>query len=438
MHRRTDLNAGMIRQVAGLAPKVDRSIALRVARAFLSRAVKTFALLGLGGTASLSFAESGAITAIQSHQPPDMSAWMSGAQHVDLTMAADTSSRTPATSSLSPAGFDSLQRDFPSAPNVIAYAPATEMRVTFRSTARGVASGTPGVKAGHAPLDRWQRRARRVAPVHQKPAVSRRMMVRGRLGSDASALARHAGQGTSSQAIANRMHARSSMAGIATGAVDANSADSVEGTRGSAINRQAASLGELTQNANASRLPQLALRAAAGAAGAAGSGSVALGGGATASGERSSAFGEAAVASGVGSVAIGADSVADRDQAVSVGSAGHERQIINVAPGTAPTDAVNVGQLDHATRGLNERIDGVDQSARRGIASASALNIVTPYLPGRTTLNAGIASYRGQAALGIGVSRWNQKGNVNLNLGISTAGGNSTIVRVGIGIVLRA
>jgi autotransporter adhesin len=87
---------------------------------------------------------------------------------------------------------------------------------------------------------------------------------------------------------------------------------------------------------------------------------------------------------------------------------------------------------------LNGRIDDVDRVARRGIAAAAALNIVTPYLPGRTTVNAGMASYRGQSALGIGVSRWNRKGTVNYNLGISTAGGNSTIVRVGLGIVLRA
>jgi autotransporter adhesin len=64
------------------------------------------------------------------------------------------------------------------------------------------------------------------------------------------------------------------------------------------------------------------------------------------------------------------------------------------------------------------------------------LQIVTPYLPGRTTLNAGVAGYRGQAAFGLGVSRWNEKGTINLNAGVASSGSNSTIVRAGIGIVL--
>ena len=85
---------------------------------------------------------------------------------------------------------------------------------------------------------------------------------------------------------------------------------------------------------------------------------------------------------------------------------------------------------------MNNSINNVDKNAAKGIASASALNIVTPYLPGRTTLNAGVANYRGYQAVGLGVSRWNEKGSINYNLGVSTSGGNSTIVRAGIGIVL--
>jgi autotransporter adhesin len=44
-------------------------------------------------------------------------------------------------------------------------------------------------------------------------------------------------------------------------------------------------------------------------------------------------------------VALGGDSVADRANTVSVGGAGAERQVTNVAAGTEDTDAVNVGQL---------------------------------------------------------------------------------------------
>ena len=49
-----------------------------------------------------------------------------------------------------------------------------------------------------------------------------------------------------------------------------------------------------------------------------------------------------------GSVALGANSVANRPNSVSVGSVGKERQITNVAAGTADTDAVNVSQLKAA------------------------------------------------------------------------------------------
>ncbi|MGF6245408.1 autotransporter adhesin [Paraburkholderia sp. GAS38] len=186
------------------------------------------------------------------------------------------------------------------------------------------------------------------------------------------------------------------------------------------------------------------------AAAAAGTDAIAIGNGASASGDaaiaigartkttgnHSVALGDGASAPNNNSVVLGSNSTTDRDNSVSVGSAGNERQITNVAAGTQATDAVNVGQLSNAIGGLNNSISNVDRSASKGIASASALNIVTPYLPGRTTLNAGVANYRGYQALGIGVSRWNEKGTINYNLGVSSSGGNSTIVRAGIGIVL--
>jgi len=50
-------------------------------------------------------------------------------------------------------------------------------------------------------------------------------------------------------------------------------------------------------------------------------------------------------------VAIGAGSVASTDNSVSVGSAGNTRTITNVTAGAAPTDAVNVSQLQASTSG---------------------------------------------------------------------------------------
>lgn len=55
------------------------------------------------------------------------------------------------------------------------------------------------------------------------------------------------------------------------------------------------------------------------------------------------------IANAYGSIALGADSIADRTNVLSIGAAGAERQIINVAAGTQLTDAVNVSQLKGVT-----------------------------------------------------------------------------------------
>uniref|UniRef100_UPI00084753AA beta strand repeat-containing protein n=2 Tax=Burkholderia cenocepacia TaxID=95486 RepID=UPI00084753AA len=53
-----------------------------------------------------------------------------------------------------------------------------------------------------------------------------------------------------------------------------------------------------------------------------------------------------------GGIALGAGSIANRGNALSIGSVGAERQIINVAAGTQQTDAVNVSQLAGVTHAL--------------------------------------------------------------------------------------
>ncbi|MGX7002907.1 YadA family autotransporter adhesin [Caballeronia sp. KNU42] len=73
----------------------------------------------------------------------------------------------------------------------------------------------------------------------------------------------------------------------------------------------------------------------------------------SATGADSVAVGGAATASAKNSVALGSNSFADRDNSVSVGAAGKERQVTNVAAGTASTDAVNVGQLTVVSNNLN-------------------------------------------------------------------------------------
>jgi trimeric autotransporter adhesin len=202
-----------------------------------------------------------------------------------------------------------------------------------------------------------------------------------------------------------------------------------------------------TEAATASGTHSVAIGASAIGSGA---NATAIGALSSAPGTSATALGAGATASAGNSVALGANSVADRANSVSVGVSGGERQIINVAPATFGTDAINLNQLnrsasstlslangytDQRFNSTQQQINDLDRSTRKGIASASALNVVTPYLPGRTTLNAGVATYRGQAALGIGVSRWNDKGNINFNAGVSSSGSSSTIVRAGVGYV---
>ncbi|HEY0504708.1 MAG TPA: YadA-like family protein [Lysobacter sp.] len=154
--------------------------------------------------------------------------------------------------------------------------------------------------------------------------------------------------------------------------------------------------------------------------------------------------------SATNSVALGKGSIASTANTVSIGSAGAERTISNVARGNADTDAVNVSQLHDSlseakayadTRlndvwdGLAQEVDEVNRQANRGIAAASALINVTPYVPGHVTMNAGLANYRGETALGVGVSRWSDNGRLNLNAGVSAAKDDDPVIRVGIGYI---
>lgn len=79
---------------------------------------------------------------------------------------------------------------------------------------------------------------------------------------------------------------------------------------------------------------------------------IAMGDDALAEGLRSVAIGRNAKTTANHSVALGYNSVASEEYTVSVGSSGAERRIVNVAAGTADTDAVNKGQLDAAVAGI--------------------------------------------------------------------------------------
>ncbi|MPV54954.1 adhesin [Burkholderia sp. HI2761] len=149
------------------------------------------------------------------------------------------------------------------------------------------------------------------------------------------------------------------------------------------------------------------------------------------------AIGSTATATGKNAVAVGQGSVADRDNSFSVGAKGSERQITNVAAGTAPTDAVNVQQLNdnlatastQAKGYTDQRIGQVYNSFNDlkkdmygGVASAMAVaGLPQPTGAGRSMVSAATSNYHGQQGFAAGYSyvtesnRWVVKASVTGN-----------------------
>ena len=194
---------------------------------------------------------------------------------------------------------------------------------------------------------------------------------------------------------------------------------------------------------------------AAKAAKATGPNSVAIGGNSNAAVEDAVAIGNGATVgaeAAKGSVAIGAGAQAgkahtgaysldpsatvagkpsDATRVVSVGSAGNEAQIQNVAAGVVSeksTDAVNGSQL-HATNQsinqlgdtvnniggnvtrLSDKVDNMDRDYRSGIAgSNAAASLPQVYLPGKSMVAAAAGTFKGQNALAVGYSSISDNG----------------------------
>jgi hypothetical protein len=150
--------------------------------------------------------------------------------------------------------------------------------------------------------------------------------------------------------------------------------------------------------------------------------SAALGGAAfgdksVATASNSAALGTGATATAANSVALGTGSVANEANTVSVGSPGSERRITNVAAGTAPTDAVNYGQLesglsnvlsqannytDMKIAGVNTRIDLLQRKSFSGIASAISMEQAPmPSAGGKTTFAMHAAVFENYTGLGV-------------------------------------
>jgi autotransporter adhesin len=97
---------------------------------------------------------------------------------------------------------------------------------------------------------------------------------------------------------------------------------------------------------------------------------------------------------------------------VSVGAPGSERRITNVAAGIAPTDAVNVGQLNSVAAGFQSQIGGLqsqitenDRRLRDGVAVAMAAGGVPAVPAGRRLgMFGNVATYDGHGAAGGGLT----------------------------------
>jgi len=159
-------------------------------------------------------------------------------------------------------------------------------------------------------------------------------------------------------------------------------------------------------------------------------GGTAIGQGSNVTGEGSTAIGQNANATGNNSLALGQNSEAHRENSVSVGAVGNERQIINVADGVAPTDAVNVNQLNTSIEGVRSSIDHYRRDANGGIASAVALaNLPQASLAGESMVSLAGGAYAGQAAMAFGLStatrngKWVIKASGSTNTRGTVAGG---------------
>ncbi|WP_186078436.1 YadA-like family protein [Burkholderia gladioli] len=155
-------------------------------------------------------------------------------------------------------------------------------------------------------------------------------------------------------------------------------------------------------------------------AGALGGQAAALGDGARAEGDRSVALGASALAAGRGAVALGAGSIADRDATVSIGSPGRERRLVNLAPGVAPGDAVNLSQL--AT--LGRSLEDVARRAYTGVAMSMAMSgLYLPSLnPGEVAVGVGVGGFSGYRAIALNLKGLAGNGRLGWGAGVSTTG----------------
>ncbi|WP_109077791.1 YadA-like family protein [Aggregatibacter kilianii] len=104
------------------------------------------------------------------------------------------------------------------------------------------------------------------------------------------------------------------------------------------------------------------------------------------------------------------------------------KQISNVARGKAPTDAVNMSQLQEVGNAINQRMDNIDNRVnkmdkRRKAGAASALasaGLMQPHRDGQSALVAAVGQYQSETAVAVGYSRISDNGKYGVKVSFST------------------
>lgn len=185
---------------------------------------------------------------------------------------------------------------------------------------------------------------------------------------------------------------------------------------GNGANATSATSTALGTSANANSINSTAIGSGSTATG---DSATAIGQGSQAVGSNSTAIGAGAVAIGNNSVALGQGSAAVEDNTVSVGNSttGMTRRITNVAPGIAPTDAVNVEQFLAGLGALNAELSSrIDQTG----AISSAMSEIQLPRGAYNGLGVGLGTQGGQSAIAFGLI-----GTISPNMLIKVTAGNS-------------
>ncbi|OUE46128.1 hypothetical protein BZY94_09900 [Burkholderia territorii] len=308
---------------------------------------------------------------------------------------------------------------------------------------KGVAAGTDGTDAVNvSQLNATVSSATANAVVYDSAARS--IITLGGIGATVPVTLRNVAAGvlagTSTDAVnGSQLYATNQAVAANTGAIDALSNSLTDVQRNMAKNTA-----QLQPIVSADALKYFAASSTGAPASASGAETVAAGGNSLAAGTNSVAIGTGAQAIGSGALAIGANTSAKgsnsialgqgsavaADNTVSIGNSamGLTRTLANVSAGVAPTDAVNVQQLNDSVTGVRSQVEHDHADANGGTASAVAIaSLPQAPAPGRSVVSIGGGTYAGQSAVAVGMStyagRWILKASGSTNTRGTVAAG---------------